>query len=121
MTAAEFLKKTMPKDDLPDVAKMLYVRPRAYCADGFSVSIQASNAAYCTPRRWDADKWEDVELGFPSTKDEPMMPYCENDGNPLGTIYPFMPMFIVEEVVKKHGGITGYVTTNDSKITKFAE
>ena len=39
---------------------------RVQCADGFSMSVQAHDGAYCRPRIDGADFYIDVEVGFPS-------------------------------------------------------
>lgn len=114
LTAKEFLEKTKP-DHLIDY----FVRPRAYCADGYSISIQANSYAYCTPRRPDADEYSDVELGFPLKEDDLIIEWAEDENEPTKTIYPFTPMHIVEKLIEKHGGIVGYVDTDKSVPVMF--
>ena len=43
---------------------------RVKCKDGFEVSIQADSGAYCCPRSDAAERYIEVELGFPSCKDD---------------------------------------------------
>ncbi|MED5369002.1 MAG: hypothetical protein VX978_05865 [Pseudomonadota bacterium] len=38
------------------------------CADGFSMSVQAHNGAYCSPRIDNAESYDEVEVGFPSSE-----------------------------------------------------
>ena len=79
-------------------------RPRLHCADGFSVSVQASAFHYCTPRVDNARKYNSVELGFPRMVDELIIDYAEDD-NYTNTVYGYVPVHIVDELIKKHGGI----------------
>ena len=39
---------------------------RIECADGFSMSVQASRFNYCEPRVDDAKAYTEVEVGFPT-------------------------------------------------------
>ena len=79
---------------------------RVTCNDGFSVSIQASAAHYCHPGITFEGPYTEVELGYPSCSEELLMPYIE-DGccEPKDAVYPYMPVEVVDEVIKKHGGI----------------
>ena len=43
------------------------IRPRIVCADGFSLSVQASNGHYCTPRS-NYGPYSRVEVGYPSSR-----------------------------------------------------
>ena len=82
------------------------LRPRALCADGFSISIQGGNRFhYCRPREL-CMIFESVELGFPSQVEDLIMQYIDGpEGNPLGSVYGFVPIEVVDEMVAKHGGI----------------
>ena len=75
------------------------------CADGFSMSVQAHQTAYCSPRRDYADPYTSVEVGFPSEKEELLMEWCEDPDDPTGTVYGWVPTQIVTNVIAKHGGI----------------
>ena len=81
-------------------------RPRVMCADGYSVSVQAGWGIYSTPRE-DADSYTHVELGYPSAQDAELIPYAQNPGAPLDTVYAYVPVGVVDAVLEKHGGITG--------------
>ena len=80
------------------------VRPAIKCADGFTMSVQGSDTHYCTPRR-NGSTFTEVEIGFPSEKVDEFMPYCEDEENPTGTVYAYVPVEIVDAVIKKHGGL----------------
>ena len=75
------------------------------CADGFSMSVQASGTAYCTPRKTGAVRYSEVEIGFPSSREDLLLEYAEDQGNPTETIYGWVPANIVSLVIVKHGGI----------------
>lgn len=45
------------------------LRPRLYCYDGYSISVQASEYHYCSPRLNGLQDYQSVELGFPSKED----------------------------------------------------
>ena len=68
---------------------------RITCADGFSMSVQASRTHYSSPRMNHAEAYSSVEVGFPS----------EAEQSPTGTVYGWGPTHIVNAVVEKHGGI----------------
>ena len=116
MTVNEFLKATIPENI--DYYGEAYVRPRAICADGFTLSIQANAYAYCTPRRIDADKYSDVEVGLVSFPEPKILDWAEDRSVPTETIYPFIPVDLLDKVLlEEHGGIVGYVDiTNERRI-----
>ena len=101
-----FLKFTKRILYFPDFT-ILEKRPRVFCADGFNVSIQASEGHYCRPRSDDAEKYESVDLGYPSEGDDLIMEYAEDLDDPTKTIYANVPVEIVNELLNKHGGIVG--------------
>lgn len=101
MTVLQFLKLTFNQ-----YAPVL-VRPAIICEDGFSVSVQGGTKNhYCSPRMR-INEYEELELGFPSIKEDLILPYMAMglDDNPLDAIYQCVPLAIVEEVIAKHDGI----------------
>lgn len=80
-------------------------RPRIVCKDGYSVSVQASRFHCCEPRVDGADKYESVELGFPNREDPLINAYAEEDGYYTDTVYIYVPVEVVNELIEKHGGI----------------
>ena len=78
---------------------------RIVCNDGFSVSVQASETAYCSPRETAAHPYWAFELGFPSEKEETLMQYAEDEDRPTDTVYGYVPVSVVEALIDKHGGI----------------
>ena len=71
--------------------------------DGFSLSVQANHAAYCSPRH-NIGPWDEVEVGFPSDIPELIMGYAERPETPTGTVYGYVPVALVEELIQIHGG-----------------
>ena len=74
------------------------------CSDGFTMSVQASEGAYSTPRL-NTGPYTHVEVGFPSQEEPLLMPYVEDKSMPTKTVYPFVPSQVVTLVVAKHGGM----------------
>lgn len=74
------------------------------CNDGFSISVQASEYHYCSPR-FNTNNYSSVELGFPNQVEELILEYAENIENPTKTVYGWTPIEVIEQVIEKHGGI----------------
>lgn len=77
---------------------------RIRCEDGFSMSVQASHGAYCSPRS-NIGPWHQVEVGYPSDAPKNLMHYCENPESPTQTVYGYVPIELVEELIAAHGGM----------------
>ena len=81
---------------------------RVVCADGFSMSVQASEFNYCSPRS-DVGPWASVEVGFPSEREPAPEKYAEDpsaeikDGK-VQTVYGWVPMSTIKDIVQSHGG-----------------
>lgn len=98
MTLEQFVKETFEE-------KHGYChRPRIYCVDGFNMSVQGSQGRYCNPRNTD-DWYSEMEIGYPSEKEESIMGYAEQEENPTDTVYGYVPCYIIQEIIEKHGGI----------------
>ena len=69
------------------------------------MSVQAHQGAYCTPRRNNAKKYKEVEVGFPSDIEPMLLEYIENDERPTDTVYPYVPVQVVTNVIARHGGM----------------
>ena len=82
----------------------LRLNARIQCKDGFGMSVQANEGAYCYPRN-DFGPYKEVEVGFPSIVEELLMPYCEDESDPCQTVYSHVPVNVVSLVLAKHGGI----------------
>ena len=84
---------------------MRNLNQQVVCADGFEMSVQANEGAYCEPRLNNQKKYNLVEVGYPSQREELIMPWCENDHQPTNTVYGYVPVDIVTNVIVKHGGM----------------
>lgn len=105
MTIKEFLRTTLKTHEYLFSDEVIQEnRPRLFCNDGFSISVQASKFHYCSPRLDGAQDYEAVELGYPSNEDELINDYAEDDDY-TETVYGYVPIEVVEKLIEKHGGI----------------
>ena len=88
------------------------LHPMVVCADGFSMSVQANGGAYCSPRVEGANRYDTVEIGFPSESEDLILRYMDGrfsvDGeerDPTDSVYAYVPVTVVSLVLAKHGGI----------------
>lgn len=83
---------------------------RVKCADGYSISIQASSGHYCTPRETmqDVQHYLAFELGYPPVANDVLIEHAEDAENPTDTVYPYVPREVIEQVIASHGGIVGF-------------
>lgn len=85
-----------------DFGMLQEVRPHVYCKDGFCMSVQAGDGLYCTPRaNLENGEYETCEIGFPNQKEELLMQYAEDSEEPTETVYGYVPVALVEQVIKK--------------------
>lgn len=75
------------------------------CASGFTMSVQANSTAYSDPRSNNAATYNLVEVGFPSAEEAMLLEYAEDRDNPTGTVYGYVPVQVVTNVIAKHGGM----------------
>ncbi len=81
-------------------------RPHIYCEDGFHFSVQAGSPWYCLPRKTlESGEYEAVEVGGLPKSEELLLPYAEEPKKPTKTVYAYVPVSVVEEVISKHGGL----------------
>ncbi len=79
--------------------------PRVVCADGVHVSVHANYGAYCTPCK-DSGPWSSVELSFPSAPMPELADYIRGDDkNAINTVWGYVPLGRVAEVLASHGGL----------------
>ena len=81
----------------------LPISKRIICKDGFSLSVQATRGAYCSPRT-NVGPWHAVEVGYPSSIPEFIMEFAENKEDPTDTVYGYVPIELVEKLIEFHGG-----------------
>ena len=75
------------------------------CKDGFRMSVQANEYAYCFPRVNNAKKYKEVEIGYPSHGESLLEQYAEDPTKPTNTVYGYVPVGLVTLVITKHGGM----------------
>lgn len=73
------------------------------CADGLTISVQASDGHYCDPRE-NVGPWRTVEIGYPSEVVAEILPWVEDPENPTDTVYGWVPVDVVDAVIAAHGG-----------------
>ena len=117
MKINEFIKKNLKVTNHssdPSITHMLTSTrlPKIVCSDGFEMSVQVGSSLYSTPKKV-AKRYSAVEIGFPS-EHEPLIEefaetFYKDDGEDVtdytDTVYPYVPVKIVDKVLKKHGGI----------------
>lgn len=101
----DFLKRTFKTRTLSRGYVIQNLRPPIKCADRFEISVQASDGHYCSPRVGGDVKYDKVELGFPNMEDSLIIEYAEDPEDPTRTVYGYVPISIVNKLIKKHGGI----------------
>lgn len=92
--------------------KITPYNPRITCADGVSLSVQASKFHYCSPRTDEGNHWTDyfnVEVGFITDADglefTPPASWSEYaDGDFPSKVYGYVPTDMVEAFIEEHGG-----------------
>ena len=83
--------------------------PQIHCIDGFSMSVQVGYSLYSKPKKV-AKRYSEVEIGYPSEHEPLLEEYAETifeDGfiDFTDSVYPYVPVKVVDKVLKKHGGI----------------
>lgn len=94
---------------------MIVHNPRIVCADGFSMSVQAHEGSYCTPRQAEGPHTH-LDGGFPSSP--PLDPELRQSAEALAfdsflggecdfteTVYPYVAREVFEREFELHGGI----------------
>ena len=109
------LKIKYPAEEYSSLKEVLTTSrlPHIVCADGFSMLVQVGYSLYSTPKKV-AKRYSAVEIGFPSEHEPLIEEYAEfipfgdeEDEEPdyTDTVYPYVPVEVVDKVLKKHGGI----------------
>ena len=115
MKINEFIKnnlevKVLNKDPLMRHMMTSTRLPHIVCTDGFRMSVQVGYSLYSEPKKV-AKRYSKVEIGYPSEHEPLIEEYAECytfeelDIDFTDTIYPYVPVKIVDKVLKKHGGI----------------
>lgn len=74
------------------------------CADGFTMSVQASETNYSSPRD-NTGPYTEAEVGFPSKPESLLARYAEDREQPTDTVYGYVPRQVIINVIAKHGGM----------------
>ena len=115
MKINEFIKnnlkvKVLNKDPLMRHMMTSTRLPQIVCTDGFTMSVQVGYSLYSEPKKV-AKRYSKVEIGYPSERETLLEEYVElsmfdeNFVDYTDTIYPYVPVKVVDKVLKKHGGI----------------
>ena len=80
---------------------------KVICDDGFHMSVQANEYAFCMPRINDARTYTAVEIGFPNHHEPLLNEYIDGDADAphTGAVFAYVPAHIVTLVCAKHGGV----------------
>ena len=84
---------------------MFKLNKKVVCKDGFTMSVQAGETQYCHPRETGAERYTEVEIGFPNRSEDLLLEYAEDRNMPTETVYAYVPASVVSLVIAKHGGI----------------
>ena len=108
------LKVTYPAEEYSSMKDVLTRSrlPHIVCEDGFSMSVQVGYSLYSTPKKV-AKRYTAVEIGYPSEHEPLIEEFAESfykeDGEDVtdytDTVYPYVPVKLVNKVLKRHGGI----------------
>ncbi len=114
MTINEFIKnnlkvKVLSEDPLLKHMTTSSRLPHVVCVDGFTMSVQVGYSLYSKPKKV-AKRYSEVEIGYPSEHEPLLEEWAETifeDGSIdyTNTVYPYVPVKIVDKVLKRHGGI----------------
>ena len=75
-----------------------------HCADGFSMSVQASGRHYCDPKS-DTGPYTHVEVGMVKAWDYYLQPFADDRLRPTDTVYGYVPSDTVIMCIDAHGGM----------------
>jgi len=104
MTVNEFLKQSYKESDM---YHGILCRDYAVCNDGFTVSIQASVAHYCRPKKTYDGGYALVEVQ-PRSKDMEFKEYFSDYADDYkNMVYAYVPVDLLDKyLLEKHGGIS---------------
>ncbi|SVA67232.1 uncharacterized protein METZ01_LOCUS120086 [marine metagenome] len=112
MKINEFIKNNLKVKVLNEDPLMRHMMtstrlPHIVCTDGFTMSVQVGYSLYSEPKKV-AKRYSKVEIGYPSERESLLEEYVESfyvTPDFTDSIYPYVPVKIVDKVLKKHGGI----------------
>lgn len=97
-------------------SKAYNFRPLIHCNDGFNMSVQASACHYCQPREDNIERYMSLEVGFISEEEDLIVNYAEDNSDLTGTVYSYVPVNIINDVIKKHKGINLIKTLKKERV-----
>jgi len=120
MKINEFIKNNLKVKVLNDDPLMKHMMtssrlPHIVCTDGFTMSVQVGYSLYSEPKKV-AKRYSKVEIGYPSERESLLEEYVESfyvTPDFTDSIYPYVPVKVVDKVLKKHGGIDLTETLRD--------
>ena len=89
-----------------------YTRPRIFCNDGFNFSVQGGSGHYCYPRK-NVKEFIEMEIGYPNQVEDLISEFADDNYNLTETVYPYVDINIIQQVINKHGGIDIDKTLNN--------
>ena len=112
MKINEFIKNNLKVKVLNEDPLMRHMMtstrlPHIVCQGGFTMSVQVGYSLYSEPKKV-AKRYSKVEIGYPSEREPLLEEYVESfytEPDYTDSIYPYVPVKIVDKVLKKHGGI----------------
>ena len=88
-------------------------RPKIVCTDGFKMSVQGHEMTYSIPKKVTTE-FQAMEIGFPSQQEDLIMEFIDRPGHePTQSVYGFIPIDLIEQIIEKHGGIDEQKTFQD--------
>ena len=122
MKINEFIKNNLKVKVLNEDPLMRHMMtstrlPHIVCTDGFTMSVQVGYSLYSKPKKV-AKRYSEVEIGYPSEREPLLEKYVETIFESgyvdyTDSIYPYVPVKVVDKVLKKHGGIDIIETLNE--------
>ena len=114
MKINEFIKNNLKVKVLNEDPLMRHMMtstrlPHIVCVDGFTMSVQVGYSLYSKPKKV-AKRYSEVEIGYPSEREPLLEKYVETIFESgyvdyTDSIYPYVPVKLVDKVLKRHGGI----------------
>lgn len=104
-----------------DYSTTFFLCPSVYAKDGFHCSLQINNGNYCSSENGYRNfgvTWQEVEFGFTNIHEELMVEFAETPNDTTETVGR-IPINVMEEVFKKHGGIDWEKTLSIENISKI--
>ena len=86
---------------IPYVDRFGYL-PVIRLMDGICLSVQCNSGTYA---REEQGRFTTMEVGFPTARIEELLDYAEDPDEPTRTVYPYVPVAVINDIINKHGGI----------------